>query len=192
MDLIRQNAPLFGAFVEGCTQEGAEAMKSWFLITHNLDGARYERAKNRLDSLGVEVYAPIRTELKKRKDCGSFRHAEKPLFPGYLFLKFDPEDVHTTAVSDLHGMKGFVRFGNKLAQPTDSLIEAMRQSLLLRIDQGVSCLEFRNLPESIQIELYEISEMPTRLRREIALLSLLQKMSVVVDNLSFTPIVSNG
>lgn len=167
-------------------------MKSWFLIMHNLDGARFERAKSRLDNLGVEVYAPIHTELKKRKDCGSFRPTDKPLFPGYMFLKFDPEEIHTTTVSELHGMKGFVRFGTKLAQPSDSLVEALKQSLLLRIDQGISCMEFRNLPEKVQEELYEIAVLPTRLLREIALLSLLQKMSVVVDNLSFFPIVSNG
>lgn len=167
-------------------------MKSWFLIMHNLDGARFERAKSRLDTLGVEVYAPIHTELKKRKDCGSFRPTEKPLFPGYLFLKFDPEEIHTTTISDFHGMKGFVRFGPKLAQPSDTLVEALKQSLLLRIDKGVNCLAFRNLPEAYQQELYEIANLPTRLRREVALLCLLQKMSVVVDDLSFVSSVSNG
>lgn len=192
MDLIRPDAPFLGAFVAGCTQKGAEVMKSWFLIMHNLDGARFERAKSRLENLGVEVYAPIHTELKKRKDCGSFRPTEKPLFPGYLFLRFDPEEVHTTTIADMHGMKGFVRFGVKLAQPSDTLVEALKQSLLLRIDKGVNCIEFRNLPETVQEELSEIASLPTRLRREIALLCLLQKMSVVVDNLSFVPIVSNG
>lgn len=167
-------------------------MKSWFLITHNLNGARFERAKFRLDSLGVEVYTPTHIEMKKRSDCGSSRPSEKPLFPGYMFLRFDPEHVHTTTISDLHGMKGFVRFGNILAQPNDSLIEALRQSLLLRVDQGVSCIEFRNLPEEIQDELYQIADLPTRIRREIALMSLLQKIPVVIENLSFESIVSNG
>jgi transcriptional antiterminator RfaH len=192
MDLIRLDAPISGAFVAGCTQKGAEAMKSWFLIMHNLDGARFVRAKTRLETLGVEVYTPIHTELKKRKDCGSLRPAEKPLFPGYMFLKFNPEEVHTTTISEFHGMKGFVRFGPKLAQPSDILVEALKQSLLLRIDEGVNCLTFRNLPEDIQKELYEIASLPTRLRREVALLCLLQKMSVVFDDISFVSSVSNG
>jgi len=167
-------------------------MKSWFLIMHSLDGARLERARARLDALGVEIYTPVHVELKKRKDCNAFRPTEKALFPGYMFLKFDPEETHTTTIADMHGMKGFVRFGTKLAKPTDVLIAALRQALLLRIDKGVECIEFRNLPESVQKDLFEIAELPTRIRREVALLCLLQKMTVIVDNLSFVPIVSNA
>jgi transcriptional antiterminator RfaH len=188
----RPDAPIHGAFVAGCTLKGAEVMRSWYLVMHNLDGPRLARAQSRLDNLGVEVYSPIHTELKKRKDCNAFRPVEKPLFPGYMFLNFDPEEIHTTTIADMHGMKGFVRFGTKLAQPSDTLIAALRQSLLLRIDKGVSCLEFRNLPEKIRNELYEIAELPTRVGREVALLCLLQKMTVVVDNLSYVPIVSNA
>jgi transcriptional antiterminator RfaH len=167
-------------------------MKGWFLITHNLDGSRLERATEKLTGLGVEVYSPIRKEFKKRKDCGSVRMFVKQLFPGYLFLQFDPEHVHTTTISDLHGMKSFVRFGTRLAQPSDNLVKALKSSLLLRTEQSASCIEFRNLPEEIQLKLLEIAELPARLDREIALLNLLQKMSVTVDCLSFESIVSNS
>lgn len=170
-------------------------MKSWYLMMHNLAGSRLERATVKLDTWGVGSFLPVYTEMKKRTDCNASRPTEKQLFPGYMFLQFDPEEVHTSTIAEIHGMKGFVRFGNKLAQPADTLIEALKQSLLLRVDKGVDCLEFRNLPEQIQGELYEIAEIPSRVRREIALLCLLQKMSVmslVVDNLSYVPIVSNG
>ncbi len=152
-------------------------MKSWFLAMHNLKGLHLESALRRFGLLGVDSYSPTKVELRKRPDCTSVRMVEKPLFPGYLFLRFDPEQVHTTTISDFHGMKGFVRFGTKIAQPSELLIQALKQSILLRLDKGVTCIEFRNLPLEVQEALTAISNMASSIKREVALLQLLQSLS---------------
>ncbi|WP_449124718.1 transcription termination/antitermination NusG family protein [Pseudomonas viridiflava] len=170
-------ALFFGAFVAGCAQLGTAMMKSWFLTMHCLKGKHLEVVVRRLADLGVEAYLPTSVSMKKRLDCSSFRIVEKQMFPGYMFLRFDPEQVHTTTISDFRGMKGFVRFGTTLAQPSNTLIEALKQSLLLRMDKNVNCIEFRNLPEDVQASLVEIAAITSTLNREIALLKLLQKLS---------------
>lgn len=152
-------------------------MKSWFLTMHCLKGKHLETVVRKLGNMGVESYLPTSVSLKKRQDCASFRIVEKQMFPGYMFLRFDPEQVHTTTISDFRGMKGFVRFGTTLAKPSDMLIEALKQSLLLRMDKNVHCIEFRNLPLSVQESLVEIAAITSTLNREIALLKLLQKLS---------------
>lgn len=148
-------------------------MQGWFLITHNFHG--FQLVTEKLKALGVEVYSPTRCEVKKRRDCNAVRITEKQLFPGYLFLRFDFEQVHTTTISDLPGVKGFVRFGNIPAIVSDAIIEDLKQSLLLLPNQAVTCLELRNLPPDMQGAWSAIVEIKSELQRQAALFSLLQK-----------------
>lgn len=65
-----------------------------------------------LSGLAVECYLPKKTVLKPRadkKNCN--RVCEEPLFDGYLFVNFDPEEVHTTTITQRPGINYFVRFG---------------------------------------------------------------------------------
>ena len=46
-----------------------------------------------------------------KKNCKRVR--EEPLFEGYLFVRFDPELVHTTKITQRPGVNYFVRFGGE-------------------------------------------------------------------------------
>lgn len=148
-------------------------MQSWHLITHNLHGIQIVTSK--LHALGVEVYSPTMTEITKRQDCKGTRTKTKQLFPGYLFVRFDIYEVHTTTVADVPGVKGFVRSGATLSTASDSLIEALKQSVVLKADQTVSSIECRNLAPEMAEALYAIPRMKNQLERQTALFALLQK-----------------
>lgn len=111
-------------------------MRNWYLMTHNRNALEWVTSK--VEALDVELYAPTRTELRRRVDRPSQRKTTRQLFPGYLFLRFDPEVVHTTTITDIAGVQGFVRFGGAPYVISDSVIETLKETLLLRTDKSRS------------------------------------------------------
>lgn len=149
-------------------------MLQWFVITHNLHA--FQLVTSRIAGLGgVEIYSPSKIELKKRKDCNAVRMKETQLFPGYLFLRFDPEVVHTTTIADIPGVQDFVRFGGQVSTVPNALIEALKQSLLLRTDRKVTSLECRNVPASTMAGLESIAAMKSKAERQAAFFALLRE-----------------
>ncbi|WP_324729588.1 transcription termination/antitermination NusG family protein [Pseudomonas chlororaphis] len=165
-------------------------MQSWYLITHNLHS--FQTVASKLGALGVEIYSPTKIEVQPRKDCKGTRVVEKQLFPGYLFLRFDHEVVHTTAVSDVQGVKGFVRFGNNICTVSDSLIEAMKQSThaerkgmwLLKAYKSVRSVECRHISADMVELLQSISKLKSPLERQVALYALMEKDAQLIKLLS--------
>lgn len=153
-------------------------MLQWFVITHNLHALQL--VTSRLAGLGegaVEVYSPTKVEVKKRRDCNAVRRKETQLFPGYLFLRFDPEVVHTTTISDIPGVQDFVRTGVTICTVRNGVVEALKQSLLLRADRKVISLECKNVPAATLASVESIVVMKSLHERQVALFALLQNDS---------------
>ncbi|MBX8493156.1 transcriptional regulator [Pseudomonas cichorii] len=85
--------------------------QNWYVLVH--DSNYHKSLVDRISNLGVEVYSPKRTTLTPRRNRPSCQRYEVVLLPGYLMLKFDPEDIHTTQITAFNGAFGFVRFGNR-------------------------------------------------------------------------------
>ncbi|PUA41514.1 transcriptional regulator [Pseudomonas protegens] len=149
-------------------------MTGWYLITHKLNAFQWVTSKSA--ELGVEVFSPTLVELRKRPDRPSCRKFEKQLFPGYLFLRFDPYEIHTTLITAIAGVQGFVGFGGLHSQVRDEVIEKMRRVLQpkLRSDRTLSRIEYRELPDDLTRALRLIIEMPSELCRKAALFELLK------------------
>ncbi|MBA6068110.1 transcriptional regulator [Pseudomonas mosselii] len=147
-------------------------MYRWHLITHN--HRELGLVKRRLDVLGVEFYSPEMRAYKSRADCNSLRITEKPLFPGYLFVRLDPEQVHPSTISEIPGVKEFVKFGGPIIIVPSNLIAAIKQSLLIRTDQKIKSIECRNVPSAVHSVLSEIALMKSKVDRQVAFLALLQ------------------
>lgn len=84
-------------------------MKDWYLLY--CKRSEQERAVINLDRQGVECYYPQVTVQKivrgKRTECC------EPLFPGYMFVYFDPEDISYTTIRSTRGVADFIRQGAK-------------------------------------------------------------------------------
>ncbi|ECS8865412.1 hypothetical protein DIK64_24095, partial [Salmonella enterica] len=66
-------------------------------------------------------------ERRKRSDKkNAYRLINSPAFPGYIFVRFNPANIHTTAIKRLPGAMDFVRFGNDIATISQAEIEALK------------------------------------------------------------------
>ncbi|MBD8577564.1 transcriptional regulator [Pseudomonas syringae] len=148
-------------------------MPNWYLITHNYQA--HQQVSDRLDALGVEIYSPAKYTVKRRSDSSGVRTTRTQLFPGYIFLRLDPEHVHHSVVANLPGVKEFVRFGAEICTVSDSLIEALRQSLHLCSNKKITQIEFSNVSIELVQALEVIAQIDSSSARQAAFLSLLQK-----------------
>lgn len=146
-------------------------MFSWFLITHNLKAT--QQIVHRIQGLGAEVFSPIKVTVTKRTDCNGVRTRESQLFPGYLFVRLDPEVVHTSEVLSILGVEDFVRFGGVLATISEPLMDALKMALLIRADRKISQIEYRNVHPEMLARFEEITLIKSKPDRQVAFFDLL-------------------
>ncbi|AJJ11009.1 transcription elongation factor/antiterminator RfaH [Yersinia rohdei] len=82
-------------------------MKYWHLLY--CKRGQLLRAKEHLERQEVKCWTPIVTIEKIVR--GKRIATTEALFPNYLFIAFDPEQIHTTTISATRGVSHFVRFG---------------------------------------------------------------------------------
>jgi transcriptional antiterminator RfaH len=152
-------------------------MFRWHLITYNFHALQL--VTTRIKLLGVEVYSPTKIQIKKRRDCNAVRRVETPLFPGYLFVRIDPEVVHYSVIADISGVKEFVRFGGDISTVSNGLIEALKHSMLLQVDKKIASLECRNVSADVLRDLSAIKLMKNLVERQTALFALLKSDSLI-------------
>lgn len=80
-----------------------------------------------LSEAGIKTCCPLILERRRRRDKkNSFRLINYPAFPGYIFVRFNPAQIHTTAIKRMPGAMDFVRFGNQIATIQQEEINAMK------------------------------------------------------------------
>lgn len=83
-----------------------------------------------------------------------------------------------------------MRFGGDICTVSNSLIETLRQSLLLRTDQKVTQLELRNVSSEVLEKLSAITMMKCKLARQTAFFELLKHDTEIASKLKHSRIVS--
>jgi transcriptional antiterminator RfaH len=96
-------------------------MKSWYAVNTKIHCEAVACAS--LDHLGIEVFLPILREQKVLR--GKRRPSTSPLFPRYLFAKFDVSNK-LRAVTYARGVKNIVTFGEAPAMVDESIIQNIR------------------------------------------------------------------
>lgn len=99
-------------------------MKSWYAV--NTKSHCEVSACASLDRHGVEVFLPMLRERKVLR--GECRPTTLPLFPRYLFAKFDVSS-QLRAVTYARGVKSIVAFGSGPSMVDESIIHAIRSRL---------------------------------------------------------------
>lgn len=99
-------------------------MKRWYLIY--CKRGEQVRAKQHLENQGVECFYPT-VEVEKILR-GKRQKVEEPLFPCYVFARFDYEQgPNFTSVRSTRGVVDFVRFGAKPKEVQGDLIFELKQ-----------------------------------------------------------------
>lgn len=96
-------------------------MESWYLLY--CKRGQILRAQEHLERQEVNCLTPM---IKIEKIVRGKRTAvDEPLFPNYMFVKFDPETIHTTTINSTRGVSHFVRFGSLPATVPGDVIEQL-------------------------------------------------------------------
>lgn len=100
-----------------------QAGKNWHLAQLKPNGLAL--AVRNLARQGFETFMPLHQTTLRRS--GRFVTEPKPLFPGYLFVAFDPSDAPWRKINSTLGVAKLVAFGSgQPKQVPSALIDALR------------------------------------------------------------------
>ncbi|MGE0254621.1 MAG: transcription termination/antitermination protein NusG [Alphaproteobacteria bacterium] len=109
---------------------------TWFVVHTQPESER--RALANLRRQGFEAYLPV---FRRRR-----RHARRvdtvlaPLFPGYLFVRFDADQTRWRSINGTFGVRYLVCAGDEPAPLDDTFVDALRAR---QDDHGAICLDTR-------------------------------------------------
>lgn len=105
-------------------QAAACTARPWFVV--QLKPNAEAIAKRNLLRQGIQIFAPFE-EVTARK-AGKLVQSRRALFPGYLFVSFDPADIRWRAVNSTMGVCRLVRFAEDRPAPVPpELISSLMQ-----------------------------------------------------------------
>ncbi|OCH17938.1 transcriptional activator RfaH [Aliivibrio sp. 1S165] len=161
-------------------------MKEWYLLY--CKRGEQQRAKAHLENQNVECFYP---EIEVEKIIrGKKKAIKEPLFPCYMFVRFDFEEGPTfTTVRSTRGVSDFIRFGGEPKVLSGDLIYSLK---LIKED----CMKSKSLAEFLpeigqKVSIKEgpfvgvdaIYKEADGEKRSILLITLInQKVEIKVDN----------
>jgi len=117
-------------------------MKKWFVV--NTKPKNEDRAASNLLFGGIESLAP-KLKLKKYRN-NRFIYVIEPMFPGYIFAKFDPIEEFRI-VKYTRGVKTIVHFGEQIVPIHEELIEFIKSKL----ENGIAIIQKKPLEKGNKI-----------------------------------------
>lgn len=120
--------------------------EKWFLLQFKPNSHRL--AEHNLNRQGFESFLPIH-EVTKRK-YNRYISDLRPLFPGYMFVAFDPKNGLWNQINNTIGVSKLVNFSNQLSPVPMELIS----SLKLRCDADGKLCPSKNLNEGDKVKLF--------------------------------------
>ncbi|WP_455872289.1 transcription termination/antitermination NusG family protein [Serratia proteamaculans] len=103
-------------------------MENWYLACHKAGRHNAFKAQMFLAQMNAAVFIPqIYCRYPRSDRPGQLRKVLEPLFPGYMFIYFDPELLHTSKVSCCPGVSHLVRFADVINPVNDIIVEEIMQ-----------------------------------------------------------------
>ncbi|HBO22363.1 MULTISPECIES: transcription/translation regulatory transformer protein RfaH [unclassified Providencia] len=159
-------------------------MEKWYLLY--CKRGQIDRAIDNLNRQNVICMTPM-TEMEKMVR-GKRTNVIEALFPNYLFVKFDHNEIHTTTIQSTRGVSHFVRFGLLPTEVPEEIIELLQQE---PIAHSIA-LDIPNHGDSVVITegaftgVKAIFDEPNGESRSILLLNILNKsVAKIMDNTQF-------
>jgi transcription antitermination factor NusG len=106
-----------------CVLDAPDTVASWFAV--QVKTTHEKRVASLFDQKGTEHFLPLCRERRRWSD--RIKEVERPLFPGYLFCRFDPQG--RAAILKTEGVARIVGIGHVPAPIDDGEILAIQQTM---------------------------------------------------------------
>ena len=117
--------------------------KEWFILQFK-SNSHHLAAKN-LTQQGFETFLPLHETTSRR--LSRFINTSKPLFPGYMFIKFDRAESKWQKINSTYGVSRLITFNSNLKSVPTIFVD----HLMKRYDLSGKLLPIKKLKKGNQV-----------------------------------------
>jgi transcriptional antiterminator RfaH len=117
--------------------------KEWYILQFK-SNSHHLAAKN-LNRQGFETFLPLNDITSRR--LSRFVNTSKPLFPGYMFVKFDRAESTWHKIDSTYGVSRLITFNSILKSIPTNFVE----SLMKRYDLSGKLISIKKLKKGDQV-----------------------------------------
>ena len=117
--------------------------KEWFILQFKPNS--HHRAVKNLNRQGFETFLPLHDTTSRK--LSQFISTTKPLFPGYMFIRFDRSDSEWHKINNTYGVSRLITFNSIIKSIPTSFVD----SLMKRYDLSGQLLPIQKLKKGDQV-----------------------------------------
>ena len=117
--------------------------KEWFILQFK-SNSHYQAKKN-LTRQGFEVFLPLHDTTSRK--LSRFINTSKPLFPGYMFIKFDKKESKWHKINSTYGVSRLITFNSILKSIPTIFVD----HLMKRYDLSGKLIPIQKLKKGDQV-----------------------------------------
>jgi len=118
--------------------------KEWFILQFK-SNSHHQAAKN-LTQQGFETFLPLHDTTSQK--LSRFVNTSKPLFPGYMFIRFDRAESEWHKINNTYGVSRLITFNSILKSIPTSFVD----SLMKRYDSSGKLLPIAKFKQGDNIK----------------------------------------
>ena len=117
--------------------------KEWFILQFKPNS--HHQARKNLTQQGFEVFLPLHDTTSRK--LSRFMNISKPLFPGYMFIRFNRAESKWHKINNTYGVSRLITFNSTLKPIPTSLVD----NLMKRYDLLGKLLPIQKLEKGDQV-----------------------------------------
>ena len=119
--------------------------KEWFILQFKANS--HQKAIKNLNQQGLKTFLPLHESTSRKKS--SFITANKPLFPGYMFITFDKAKTDWHKINNTYGVLRLVTFNSILKSIPTTLVD----NLMERCDLSGELRPIKNFKKGDKVKI---------------------------------------
>jgi transcriptional antiterminator RfaH len=119
--------------------------KEWFILQFKSNS--YHQAAKNLTRQGFETFLPLHDTTSRK--LYRFITTSKPLFPGYMFIRFNRKETEWHKINSTYGVSRLITFNSILKPIPTNFVD----SLMKRYDLSGKLLPIQKLKKGDQVKL---------------------------------------
>ena len=121
--------------------------KEWFILQFKANS--YHQATKNLTRQGFETFLPLHDTTSRK--LSRFISATKPLFPGYMFIKFERAETDWHKINNTYGVSRLITFNSSLKSIPSTFVD----QLMKRYDSSGKLIPIVKMKKGDKVEVLE-------------------------------------